>query len=274
MTMRLFRFTPPLNMPLSLIQPSLKTIFTVIYLYLCICNTATAEVKQLNYHIINQFSHDPKLFTQGLAFNKDLLYESSGLYGQSYLLIRQLEKLQPIQQQPLADTFFAEGLTLHNNKLYQLTWKAGIANVYDANNLALLEQHRYKGQGWGLCSNGQQLIMSNGSSQLQFFSANHFQKQKAMTVTEAGKPLRLLNELEWVEGKIYANIWRSKRIVIINPENGRVEASINLAKLYPQNGQNLDENVLNGIAYDAINKRLFVTGKRWPTLYEIRIQSQ
>lgn len=250
----------------------LKTLSSILILFVLAINAIQAEVKPLSHFIINRFDHDPTLFTQGLAFHNGLIYESSGLYGKSSVLIRSLDNPRPRYQQPLPSKFFAEGLSLHNNKLYLLSWKAGVVWVYDPKNLALLEEHHYRGQGWGLCSNGSQLIMSNGSHQLQFFSAENFQKLKTLTVTEAGKPLRLLNELEWVNGKIYANIWRSHRIVIINPQNGKVEASIDLTKLYPPNMDNPDENVLNGIAYDADDQRLFVTGKRWPWLYEIKLK--
>ena len=156
-------------------------------------------------------------------------------------------------------------------QLYQLTWRAGKALVFDVSNLQLLKHFDYPGQGWGLCNNGEQLIMSNGSDQLQFINPRDFSTVKTIAVTEQGKPLHKLNELEWVEGYIFANIWQSNRIVIIEPDSGQVLSSINLNGLLPEELRSADTDVLNGIAYDAKQQRLLVTGKNWPRLYHIQL---
>ena len=235
-----------------------------------------APNKAYSYKIIKEYPHDPALFTQGLAFHQGKLYESAGQYHQSSLTVRSLESLQAEQRINIAKHFFAEGLTIFNQQLYQLTWKAGLAWVYaidpaNQNRLKQVVTHQYQGVGWGLCNNGQQLIMSNGSSTLQFIDPISFNTTSTLEVTENGLAISQLNELEWVEGKIYANIWHTDRIIIINPLNGEVEASVDLKGLLPKPLRTHKTNVLNGIAYDTKEKRLFVTGKYWPRLYHIAI---
>ncbi|WP_339672842.1 glutaminyl-peptide cyclotransferase [Dasania marina] len=252
--------------------------FLVFLLSLLLANNSFADdsfaeqaVSQYGYTVVAQYPHDPQLFTQGLAFDQGKLYESAGRYGHSRLTVRELAYYTVLQQQVVQPQLFAEGITLLNNNVYQLTWKAGLALVYAARDLSPVAQHRYQGQGWGLCTDGQQLIMSDGSDQLHFINPDNFSRSHSINVTERGQSVTNLNELEWVQGKIYANIWMSSRIVIINPNNGHVEGSVDLSDLLPASLRKPNTDVLNGIAYDSQQQRLFVTGKNWPRLYHISL---
>lgn len=231
----------------------------------------TTLSKALRYKVIAEYPHNERLFTQGLEFHAGKLYESAGQYRQSSLSMYTLANIQAAQAITIDDQYFAEGISILNGKIYQLTWRAGKVFVYQADNLKKIQQLNYSGQGWGLCNNGHQLIMSNGSNILQFINPANFKTVRTLNVSENGKAVYRLNELEWVEGKIYANLWQSDRIVIINPNNGHVEGSINLSQLLPKELRKPTTNVLNGIAYDKNNKRLYVTGKYWPRLYEIEV---
>jgi glutamine cyclotransferase len=199
------------------------------------------------------------------------LYESAGGYGRSQLQFRALASNTPTASAPLNPSLFAEGLSILNHKLYQLTWKSGKALVYDPRTLKRVSHFNYQGQGWGLCNDGSQLIMSNGTSQLQFINPENFTVSHRITVRENGKPISWINELEWVNGYIYANVWQSNRILIINPKNGHVEAYVDLSTLLPVSLRNTTTGVLNGIAYHKASQKLYVTGKNWPKLYQIQL---
>lgn len=250
-----------------------RLIKLLLYSFAIAVNVTQADTasQSLDYRIVDQFVHDKTIFTQGLAFYQTQLFESSGLYGQSFVISRTLENSTPLHQHVLDKTFFAEGLTVLNHRVYQLSWKAGTMLVYQPTTLKLIERHHYSGEGWGLCNNGKQLIMSNGSAQLRFYDASPFKLTRSITVLLNGKPLEKINELEWVEGKIYANVWFSNYLYIIDPLSGNVESTVDLTKLRPITSQYHDNNVLNGIAYETQQKRLFVTGKYWPTLFQIEI---
>ena len=226
------------------------------------------------YEVVNVYPHDPAAYTQGLQYVDGFFYESTGLEGQSTL-----RKVDPISgtvltKQPLEAKYFGEGLAVVGDRIVQLTWQNGQAFVYDRATFALLDTWTYPTEGWGLTHDGQRFIMSDGSSTLYFRDTNDFHELGRIEVRDATGHVRKLNELEYIDGLIYANIFQTDRIVIIDPADGKVRGSINLAGLLPQGDRDRNTDVLNGIAYDAVGKRLFVTGKRWPKLFEIRLREK
>ncbi len=231
-------------------------------------NTATPVQ---SYKIINTFIHDPTAYTQGLIYKDGILIESTGQYGQSDIRKVKLETGQIIQKRGLPANVFAEGLTYLNSRFYQLTWTAKTAFVYSSN-LTLLKTIPYDTEGWGLTTDGKNLIQSDGTSTIYYRNPTTFKTFKKLEVTDAGKPIEKLNELEWVGNEIWANIWQTDRIAQINPNTGKVNAWIDLTGLKPKFGTQDSDAVLNGIAYDAASKRIFVTGKYWAFLFEIEIK--
>ena len=227
------------------------------------------------YRVINVFPHDSRAFTQGLIYRDGVLYESTGQFGQSTLRRVELTTGRVLQQHALDPKYFAEGLTEWRGKLLQLTWQTGIGFVYDRETFKLERTFEYKGEGWGLTHDGKRLILSDGSSALRFFNPDTFQETGRVVVRDRGKPLDQLNELEYMKGEIFANVWHSTRIARIAMPSGEVTGWIDLTGLMPPRdvGNNPDA-VLNGIAYDAAGDRLFVTGKLWPRLFEIRLERQ
>lgn len=222
------------------------------------------------YEVIKTYPHDTDAFTEGLVFSNGFLYESTGLYGNSSLRRVDLETGQVLQTYYLSDQFFGEGIAIVNNTIVQLTWQSHTGFVYDENSFTILKEFTYPTEGWGLTYNGSQLIMSDGSADLYFLDPQTFEKTWQVEVHDNIGPVINLNELEYIHGDIYANIWLQNRIAIINPQTGQVKAWINMTGL--QNPAIQDSNsVLNGIAYDAKGNRLFVTGKMWPQLFEIKL---
>ena len=222
------------------------------------------------YEVIKTYPHDSDAFTEGLVFSNGFLYESTGLYGNSSLRRVDLETGQVLQTHRLPDQFFGEGIAIVNNTIVQLTWQSHSGFVYDENSFTILKKFTYQTEGWGLTYNGSQLIMSDGSANLYFLDPQTFEKTWQIEVHDNIGPVTNLNELEYVHGDIYANIWLQTRIAIINPQTGHVKAWINMTGL--QNPTIQDPNsVLNGIAYDAKGNKLFVTGKMWPQLFEIKL---
>jgi glutamine cyclotransferase len=228
----------------------------------------------LGYKVVARYPHDPEAFTQGLVFHDGQLYESTGQYGHSTLRKVDLASGEVLQQHPLRGTYFGEGMTILGNEIFQLTWENGICLVYDRETLAEKRALSYTGEGWGLTHDGTHLIMSNGSATLQFRKRDNFQVVRQFEVRDAGTPVQNLNELEYIRGEIYANIWGSDRIACISAETGQVLRWIDLADLYPARERSEEADVLNGIAYDASKDRLFVTGKNWPRLFEIEVQKK
>jgi glutamine cyclotransferase len=222
-----------------------------------------------SYVVVNTYPHDQNAFTQGLFFDEGFLYESTGLEGNSSLRRVKLETGEVLKRHVLPSEYFGEGITLVDDKIIQLTWQSNKGFVYDKQSFELLQEFNYLIDGWGITYDGRRLIMSNGTATLHFLDPETFQKIGQIEVHDAG-PVKWLNELEYIQGTIYANIWREERIAIINPQTGQVEGWINMMGI--QNMENQDANsVLNGIAYDEIGGRLFVTGKRWSQLYEIKL---
>jgi glutaminyl-peptide cyclotransferase len=230
-----------------------------------------APVPTYTYDIVHRYPHDPDAFTQGLIYRDGWLFESTGLNGRSSVRKVRLETGEVLQQQDVDKKYFAEGLTEFGGELFQLTWDAGTGFVYDGASFALKRKFSYHGEGWGLTHDGTQMILSDGSPTLRFFEPKTFKETRRVRVTENGKPVDELNELEFVRGQIYANVWLTDRVAIIDPASGRITGWIDLAGLTPRESK-FTNAVLNGIAYDAAGDRLFVTGKLWPTLFEIRVK--
>ncbi len=220
--------------------------------------------------VVAAYPHDPAAFTQGLAIADGALYEGTGQYGRSEIRRVEIETGRVAQSRRLGSRYFGEGVTILDGRLYQLTWRAGLGLVYDLESFELLETFRYEGEGWGLATDGEQLIVSDGTSTLRFLDPEGFAERRRVTVRERGEPLDRLNELELVDGEVWSNVWYEDRIVRIDPDSGDVLGAIDLSGLYPRSQRASDE-VLNGIAYDRQADRLFVTGKNWPQLFEIRV---
>jgi len=223
------------------------------------------------YKVINTFAHDRKAFTQGLVFENGILYEGTGLYGRSELRKIDLRTGNILQTRKLPPEFFGEGITIYGNSIIQLTFRSNVGFVYDKNSLELLQQFNYQTEGWGITHNGRYLIMSDGTPTLYFLDPETFEQVSLIRVYDHNVPVWGLNELEYVEGQIYANIWPSERIARIAPETGRVIGWIFMEGLLARQDHAEYVDVLNGIAYDENNDRLFVTGKFWPKLFEIKL---
>lgn len=226
---------------------------------------------QYGYEVIAGYPHDPTAWTQGLVYADGIFYEGTGLVGQSTL--RRVEPWtgEVLSGVRLSDELFGEGITVLNDKIYALTWKAQTGFVVDKESFELLDTFSYPTEGWGLTHDGKQLIMSDGTNRLFFRDPETLAQTGAIEVFDGEEPVVWLNELEYVEGKIYANVWQTEQIAIIDPASGRVTGWIDLSGLLPLNEMTEPVDVLNGIAYDDDADRLFVTGKLWPTLFEIRL---
>jgi len=232
---------------------------------------ATA-IPLFGYEVVNAYPHDPSAFTQGLVYEDGVIYEGTGLNGQSTLRRVDPETGRVLQQTSLASTFFGEGIAIWKDRLIQLTWRSDLGFVYGKENLTRIENFSYQTEGWGLTSDGKRLIMSDGTETLYFLDPSTFTKEGEIRVTAKGEPVKGLNELEYIKGKIYANMWPSNWIAIISPDTGLVFGAINLKGLLQESDtQGHKVDVLNGIAYDAKTDRLFVTGKWWPKLFEIKL---
>ncbi|MEK6283277.1 MAG: glutaminyl-peptide cyclotransferase [Acidobacteriota bacterium] len=234
--------------------------------------TATTEsVPIYGYEVVNTWPHDPDAYTQGLIFHDGKLLESTGEVGHSTLRRVELETGKVVQKVDVPPPYFAEGITLFKGKIYQLTWQHQKGFIYDAWSFEKLGEFTYAGEGWGLTNDGKSLILSDGTNRIKFLDPNNFQVKKVITVSDRGQPVNQLNELEYVHDEIYANIWHENRIARIDAETGRIVGWINLNGLLSPGDVNDEEAVLNGIAYDLATGRLFVTGKLWPKLFEIRL---
>jgi len=240
-----------------------------------------ANATAIHYQIIAERSHKPSLFTQGFLVKDGNFYESSGLYNKSEIVSYPIAEPQStwakmsapfLQKQHLPDRFFAEGLTLFNNKLYLLTWQEGVVFVYDATNFSLIKSLNYKGEGWGLTSDSKQLIRSDGSAQLFFHNPDTFAVEKTINVKYKQEAITNLNELEYADGFIWANIWHDNRIVKINPATGDVVGVLNFSETAKNLKIKDPESVLNGIAYDADKKAFWITGKQWLKMFLVTIE--
>jgi glutamine cyclotransferase len=223
------------------------------------------------YRIKNTYPHDSSAFTQGLVYADGILYEGTGLRGRSSVRRVDLETGSVLSQTSLLPEYFGEGIAVLGDRIYQLTWTTGVGFVYDKKTLTLLQEFRYGHEGWGMTHDGRSLIVSDGTSVLYFWDPKTLRETKRLSVTDGGRPVENLNELEIVEREIYANVWQQDRIARISPDTGKVLGWIDLTGILAPSDRRGGEDVLNGIAYDAEKKRLFVTGKNWPKLYEIEI---
>ncbi len=224
-----------------------------------------------SYDIVNSYPHNETAFTQGLVFEDGVLYEGTGLYGQSTLRRVELETGKTLQLCSIPNQFFGEGITIFDDKIIQLTWRSNRGFVYNKHSFELLQEFNYPTEGWGITYDGSKLIISDGTATLYFLDPETFTQGRQIEVYDNDtEPVTRLNELEYIQGKVYANIWMEEKIAIINPQTGQVTGWINLEGI--QDLRNLDAgSVLNGIAYDEKEDRLFVTGKRWPQLFEVEL---
>jgi glutamine cyclotransferase len=221
--------------------------------------------------IINTYSHDPGAFTQGLVYDEGFLYEGTGLRGVSAVRKIDLAKGTVVLSHRLPDRFFGEGVTVMGKRLIQLTWRSGTGFVYDKRDFKLLQTFHFTTEGWGITHDGRRLIMSDGTEYLYFLDPGTFKVTGWIEVKDRQGPLKNINELEYIHGDIYANVWHTDTIAIIHPETGRVKGWIDLKELSDMSGGDRAVKTLNGIAYDNKNNRLFVTGKLWPAIYEIKL---
>ena len=236
---------------------------------------ARADAPVYDYKVTAKKPLDRANFVQGLQILDGHLYVSNGNYGVSTLRRYQFSDGKLLTERPVDPRLFAEGMTVLENRIYQLTWKSGLVLVYDKDTLAGIEYFRIPGEGWGLTHNGEQLIYSDGSHRLHYLSPEAKAVIRSIEVKENGLPVSKLNELEWIDGQIWANVWTTDRIVIIDPESGEVTASVNLQGILPlEERREGSTDVLNGIARDPDDGSIWVTGKRWPWLYQIELQAQ
>jgi glutamine cyclotransferase len=229
------------------------------------------QIPTYSYKIENSWPHDRRAYTQGLIFLDGMLWESTGQYGASSLRKVELKSGKVIKQISVPKNYFAEGMTVFHNKVFQLTWQEHKGFIYDPNTFQKQGEFSYTGEGWGLTHDGESLIMSDGTDQLRFLDPSTLKTTRTISVTDGGEPIDQLNELEYIDGEIYANVYQTDRIARIEPKTGNILGWIDLTGLLAPKDRTGEEDVLNGIAYDEAGKRLFVTGKMWPKLFEIKI---
>ena len=227
--------------------------------------------EEYTYKIKNVYKHDVQAYTQGLFYKNGFLYETTGLKGQSTVRKVKLETGEVLQSFAIPKDVFGEGITLYNNKIIQISWESGRGFVYDFKTFKQLDKFNYGGEGWGICTDDKHLFMTNGSAEVKVLEPETYSVVKTFEVYDNEGPVKYLNELEYIDGFIYANIYQYEKIVKFDPHTGKVAAYIDLSHILPMNDYKPDTDVLNGIAYDKDNKRLFVTGKKWPKLFEIEL---
>lgn len=259
-------------MSLPFIRPTCQ--FQMVPALLLFCMSCLPLRAADTYRIVHTYPHDEQAFTQGLVFLDGHLYESTGIEGKSSLREEDVETGRILRFHDVPSSYFAEGLTDWGSTLIQLTWQSHVALVYDRATFRFLRSFHYDGEGWGLTHDSKNLILSDGTATLRFFDPTTFKETRSITVKDHGKPVTQLNELEYIHGLIYANIWHADRIARISPTTGTVLGWIDLGGLLPASERSNNESVLNGIAYDAVHDRLFVTGKLWPKLFEIAVVSE
>jgi glutamine cyclotransferase len=235
---------------------------------------AWQQHRDLSYRVIKELPHDTRAFTQGLIVQAGNFIESTGGHNTTWLRKVEIETGKILIERKLSAEFFGEGLTELNGKLYQLTWQNQQGFIYDATTLAWQKNFSFQGEGWGLTDDGTHLIMSNGSAKLQFIDPKTYRVAREITVADGGNAIGQLNELEFIEGEIFANIWHTNRIIRIDPKSGKVLGTLDLTDIHAKESITHPDHVLNGIAYDTETQALFVTGKCWPKIYQIALEPE
>ena len=231
-----------------------------------------AAVPEYGVIVVHRFPHDPNAFTQGLEYRDGKLYEGTGLEGRSSVRIEDLASGKALRRIDIPSAVFGEGITVFGDRLIEISWLSHIGFIYDKATLAKTSQFSYQGEGWGLANDGKHIYFSDGSADIRVLNPSSMAETRRIRVHDGERQVQMLNELEWVRGEIWANIWQTDRIARISPENGRILGWIDASNLLKQedlHGQPVD--VLNGIAYDSIHNRIFLTGKLWPKVYEVRV---
>ena len=232
-----------------------------------------AQAQKVSYEVVASYPHDPKAFLQGLVWHDEGFYESTGQYGESSLRRVEFPSGKVIKQVKLTSDLFGEGLAMVDNHLMQLTWTTKRGFVYDRDTFQMIREFTYQTEGWGLTYDGKDLILSDGSDQLTYLDPQNFQTVRKLRVTRDGRPVTNINELEFIEGEIWANVWHQDVILRIDPATGQVTSFLEMKGLISREMVSNPEAVLNGIAYDPQSKRIFVSGKLWPLIFEIRLKS-
>lgn len=226
------------------------------------------------YDVVRALPHDPNAFTEGLVYRDGKLYESTGLNGESTLREVDLETGRVVREISLPAAYFGEGLALIGAHAYQLTWQNHVGFIYDAATFRQTGTFTYDGEGWGLATDGKRLVMSDGTPRIRFLDPATFRVVRSIWVAVGDRPIARLNELEWIKGELFANVWLTDSVVRIDPATGRVLGVIDFSGLLPESARGPRTDVLNGIAYDPAGDRIFVTGKRWPKLFEVRLKPE
>ncbi len=245
-------------------------VIAAIITSLLLLSCTEAKVREYRLEIVAEYPHDTDSYTQGLFFHDGQMYESTGVHGKSTFRKVDMETGEALERLNFDQKYFLEGSVVFGDDLYILTWESKVAFIYDAATLEYKSTWKYPREGWGITTDGKQLIASDGSANL-FFMNGQFALDRKQLVTIDGRPVRWLNELEYINGKVWANVYTSDEIVIINPKNGKVEGVIDCRGLLPRELYTDDTDVLNGIAYNPDTKKIYLTGKNWPKLYEVRI---
>lgn len=238
---------------------------------LMLCSCSGSEVKRYRLEVVAEYPHDTQSYTQGLFFDNGQLYESTGLNGKSTFRLVDLQTGKALKRLDFDKKYFVEGSVIFDGNLYIMTWQNRVVFIYDAETLEYKSTHRYSRQGWGITSDGKQLIASDGTANLYFMDGN-LKLDRKMLVTLNDKPVMWLNELEYIDGRIWANVYTSDEIVIINPRTGKVEGVIDCSGLLPRKLHSDTTDVLNGIAFNPADGKIYLTGKNWPKMYEIKLE--
>lgn len=249
----------------------MRFLFLLVAAVFSVTALAQDPVPRYGYSVLNRYPHNINAFTQGLFYHDGYLYEGTGKNGLSTLSKLNLETGEDLQSVPLSRRYFGEGIELVGDRIFQLTWRSHMVFVYDRESFEQIGSHYNPTEGWGLAYNGEQLILSDGSATLRFMDPESFTSTRSVDVTLNGNPVTNLNELEYIDGEVWANVWQTDFIVRIDPDTGNVNSLIDLTGLSQQTRLGSNEAVLNGIAWDAAGQRLFVTGKHWAHLFEIEL---
>lgn len=249
----------------------MRTVLHIIAMLLMLCSCSGSEVKRYRLEVVAEYPHDTQSYTQGLFFDNGQLYESTGLNGKSTFRVVDLQTGKALKRLDFDKKYFVEGSVIFDGNLYIMTWQNRVVFIYDAETLEYKSTHRYSRQGWGITSDGKQLIASDGTANLYFMDGN-LKLDRKMLVTLNDKPVMWLNELEYIDGRVWANVYTSDEIVIINPRTGKVEGVIDCSGLLPGKLHSDTTDVLNGIAFNPADGKIYLTGKNWPKMYEVKLE--